>query len=118
MTSQVEEKYYPPAVSSEEDSDGDEDSDDERMDLETNLRTKQVVASTLAKDFRGRKGLSTETTGELGPNKENSHPNTFKKSEEVKAKLKETMLGFFMFKALDDRVLDACIDAMEPRSYE
>ena len=69
------------------------------------------------KETKARAGVSAEVYGEYNK-KEDFKGRVIKKSADERAKIREKLVMSFMFKALDERDLETCIDAMEIKKYK
>lgn len=103
-----EEEYAKPELHSDEE----EEEDDEVAELAP-LPTKMVEV----KPAKGRASVSAEAYGSFNK-KENFKGRVIPKSEEQKTKIKEKLLMGFMFKALDEKELETCINAMEIKNVK
>ena len=72
----------------------------------------QPTAAAGKKPLKVRAAVSAEVYGEYNK-KENFKARLIKKSAEEQATIKEKLLKSFLFKSLDEKDLQTCIDAME-----
>lgn len=102
--------YSKPDVSSEENSD--EEQGDNVPDLDQNLATKLKKAKPPT-----RTSVSAEVYGA------NNQKKVFKarviaKDSQVKLRIRGTLLKSFLFRALEEKDLETCIDAMEVKTFQ
>lgn len=64
-----------------------------------------------------RSGVSAEVYG-ANNKKENFKARFIKKTPEEQAKIREKLLKSFLFKSLEEKDLQTCIDAMEIKKYK
>lgn len=72
---------------------------------------------TAAHNDKARAAVSAEVYGKFNK-KENFKARVIPKSDEEKRKIREKLLMSFLFKALDEKDLETCIDAMEIKNYK
>ena len=87
--------------------------DEEAEDLQELLKKKNAAK----KETKARAGVSAEVYGAYNK-KEDFKGRFIKKTPEERAKIREKLMMSFMFKALDERDLETCIDAMEIKKYK
>ena len=90
-------------------SDDEEEEGDEVMDLDTMLKQKQAENKVKTAN---RTSVSAEVYGKFNK-KENFKARVIPKSVDEKKKIREKLLMSFLFRALDEKDLETCIDAME-----
>lgn len=102
--------YSKPDVSS------DENSEDERgdsvPDLDQNLATKLKKSNPVS-----RTSVSAEVYG-ANNKKKAFKARVIPKDNSAKTQIRATLLKSFLFRALDDKDLETCIDAMEIKQFQ
>jgi hypothetical protein len=110
--SQPEQGYKKPEVSSDEE---DELEYAESVpDLDTNLKNKKMGVNKNMKD--NRTSVSAEVFGKHNK-KENFKPRVIPKAPTARSQIKDRLLQSFLFKGLEEKDLEICIDAMEIKQY-
>lgn len=104
-------EYKRPDVESDEDEDED---GDEVPDLDAMLKQKQAENKVKTTN---RASVSAEVYGKFNK-KENFKARVIPKSVEEKKKIKEKLLMSFLFKSLEEKDLETCINAMEIKNYK
>ena len=102
--------YSKPDVSSEENSE--EERGDAVPDLDQNLATKLKKSNPVS-----RTSVSAEVYG-ANNKKQAFKARVIPKDNGAKAKIRATLLKSFLFRALDDKDLETCIDAMEIKEFQ
>lgn len=87
-------------------------SEEDKEDIQEMLKKKTAGK----KETKARAGVSAEVYGEHNK-KEDFKGRVIKKSADERTKIREKLVMSFMFKALDERDLETCIDAMEIKKY-
>jgi hypothetical protein len=104
-------EYKRPDVASDDDED---EEGDEVPDLDTMLKQKQ--AENKVKTVN-RASVSAEVYGAFNK-KEDFKARVIPKSVEEKKKIREKLLMSFLFKSLEEKDLETCIDSMEIKNYK
>lgn len=83
-------------------------------DLETNLKNKKASTTKNLKD--NRSSVSAEVFGKNNK-KEDFKARVIPKAPAARLQIKERLLQSFLFKGLEERDLETCIDAMDVKQY-
>jgi hypothetical protein len=108
---QDEQPYHKPEIPSDED---DEFENAESVaDLDTFLQKKKTAGKA---PMANRASVSAEVFGKNNK-KENFKPRSIPKTAFARQQIKDRIVQSFMFKGLEERELEICIDAMDIKAY-
>lgn len=99
----------------EEDSHSSEEDEEEMKKMQAAMKKKAAEKAKVG--VKARAGVSAEAYGEFNK-KEAFKGRIIKKTADEKIRIREKLLLSFLFKSLDEKDLEICIDAMEIKKFK